>query len=293
METQEGTPGPGGMPGPGDAAMAALVEAYKGLDRSLTGSSTCAAVAMQQEFLVLDNENLDRLGLKPGSSWRELETSLVAEADAKALYLVRHGEGNHNEAERRLGSKQWEEVEAKDAKYMDAALNSVGHEQCKALSVAVDEAALVGFEVDVILVSPLTRAIETAKHGLGSFWGKVPVIAVEMTRECFGKNTCDMRKPVAQLKLEFPEVNFDLFMESEDDTWWTPERETREHIHGRIANFYNFLLQTPPHWKRIAVVGHSEYQSQSVHILSGLFHWPANGELVPIVVKPKDAAVEA
>ena len=86
-----------------------------------------------------------------------------------------------------------------------------------------------GLQIDAIIVSPLTRAIETAKLGLACVWDTVPVIAVEMTRESFGKNKCDRRRTIAELRREFPRVDFDRFMvDSEEDPWWTPEREPKK-----------------------------------------------------------------
>lgn len=227
--------------------------------------------------------------MKPDASWGAANTAFaearVAHPSAKTVYLVRHGEGDHNAAEREYGSEHWENVVAKSDKYFDAHLNVVGLEQCSALSTAVASAEVDGMRVDVIIVSPLTRAIETAKYGMASAWGTVPVYAVELSRERFGKNMCDKRKSVAQLKQEFPEVNFDLFMESEEDAWFTEQRETDEQVERRVALFYEWLMHTP--WTHVAVVGHSSYMAHSIKTLGAPYYWPANCELVPLVVARK------
>mmetsp|Transcript_17600 Transcript_17600/g.38520 ORF Transcript_17600/g.38520 Transcript_17600/m.38520 type:complete len:354 (-) Transcript_17600:36-1097(-) len=250
-------------------------------------SDTLTASVVPFHCLQPNGKELWRLGLKPGYDWTDVKVGMkkLEEEDpsARMVYLVRHGEGIHNVAERELGSERWETVEALSDKYFDAPLNNVGIDQCVDLNKAVVNAMQDGMKVDVIIVSPLTRAIETAKYGFASIWGKVPVFAVEMARERFGKNKCDKRKPITQLKSEFPEVNFDLFMESEQDSWFTTKREDDEAISKRIAYFYNWLIQSQ--WKNVAIIGHSSYMAHSIQNLGAPYHWPANCELVPLVVR--------
>jgi phosphohistidine phosphatase SixA len=52
-----------------------------------------------------------------------------------------------------------------------------------------------GLELDLVVVSPLTRAIETARLGLADAWKdeNVPFVAMEWCREHYGKNTPDRR----------------------------------------------------------------------------------------------------
>lgn len=61
-------------------------------------------------------------------------------------------------------------------------------------------------------------------------------------------------------------------------------RETEEHVKTRAQHFYQWLMDTE--WQSIVLVGHSSFMSNSYELLSrGGYHWPSNGELVPIVIE--------
>ena len=66
----------------------------------------------------------------------------------------RHGRGLHNVAARDRGKAAY-----KDPALIDAALDDVGREQANTLGKQLCEAGVL---VDVVLVSPLTRALQTA-----------------------------------------------------------------------------------------------------------------------------------
>ncbi len=108
-------------------------------------------------------------------------------------------------------------------------------------------------QVDVILVSPLTRTIQTATEmfpdaaraiaaaaaasGATSTSSGVtaqslvpPVVegypsfvAIEMCREAHGGHPCDQRRHISVLRREFPHVDFSL-VHSDSDTWHDPQR---------------------------------------------------------------------
>ncbi|GBG33086.1 Phosphoglycerate mutase-like protein [Hondaea fermentalgiana] len=246
---------------------------------------------VRQRTVELNSKDIQRLGLAPNSSWKDFNKDVdeitAKDESAKVVYMIRHGEGDHNAAEREYGTEKWENEIAKTDEYLDACLNEVGRDQAQKLQEAFAQARKDGLKVDAIIVSPLTRAIETAKIGLGDDWDKLPIYAVEMCRERFGKNMCDKRRSVAELKEKFPEINFDYFMESEEDPWFTPIREADDHIEKRIAYFFNWLAQTP--WKHVVVAGHSSYMAHTTKVLKAPYHWPANCELVPVTIHKKDA----
>jgi broad specificity phosphatase PhoE len=270
------------------ALEARLRERYHAAAERRAAAPARVARAVPTPLLRPDSTALERLGLEQGASWAqvlELLARMRSEGDASArvVQLIRHGEGSHNVAERELGSRYWETVEALTDKYFDAPLNEVGRAQCAALNAHVLAARARGLpDPDAIIVSPLTRALETAKLSLAHLWGKVPVYAVEMSRERMGKNQCDRRKSVSQLRREFPEVDFDLFMEGEQDEWFTPARETDEAIQRRVRLFYGWLKHAP--WSHVAVVGHSSYMAATLKDLGFKDHWPANCECISVLV---------
>jgi broad specificity phosphatase PhoE len=204
----------------------------------------------------------------------------------KRLLFIRHGEGLHNAAERELGKDRWENHEAKLEKYFDPSLNDVGREQATTLRNAITPVLKNGdLIVDAIVVSPLSRAIETAEITFEALLNDdgVPMFAVEMARERHGKNSCDGRRTVSELKKRFPRVSFDYFMLHEDDPWHIPtNRETPEQVRKRVEIFMHWALELP--FDTIAVVGHSDYMSHAVEVAGYGPHWPSNCELVPMII---------
>jgi broad specificity phosphatase PhoE len=286
---------------------ASLDRAMALLARAEAASSPAAATATFSQHIetiedasvfetakTVPDDRLDLLGLAPGATFADFEALFEREkaraaqesanVHVRALYFVRHGEGDHNSAERRLGSEQWENVEAKKPKYLDARLNVVGRRQAERLGVAVRRAAP---KIDGIVVSPLTRAIETAAIGLRHVWGSVPVLALEVARETLGKNWCDKRRPLSVLREEFPAVDFRLMDPVEEDPWWTPQRETDAHLQLRVRALMRWILSPEGlgGLERIAVVGHSGFMSNAMHVLGHPPHWPKNCEMVPVVVR--------
>ena len=79
-------------------------------------------------------------------------------------------------------------------------------------------------QVDVVLVSPLTRAVETALLMFPSDPAPtVPIVAVEWCREAHGGHPCDQRRPISVISKEFPQVNFSQ-VATDDDTWHRKDR---------------------------------------------------------------------
>jgi hypothetical protein len=134
----------------------------------------------------------------------------------KIIHFVRHAEGHHNVAASPYERSSEGYIQAlKNFKWYDARLSSKGEEQCRQLATESG-----GLEYQIILVSPLTRALQTATLGfpprtqqrLGSGGGRtnvgsgddgaqLPVWAYEPLRERFGRNPCDHRRNVTELQV--------------------------------------------------------------------------------------------
>lgn len=168
----------------------------------------------------------------------------VAAADADGpvqhLYLIRHGEAAHNVAPRPWG----------DA-LVDARLTAAGEEQAAAL-----RASAAALPLELIVVSPLSRAIATALAGLSPHLARgVPCVAVEACREQLGQNTPDRRRRASEVAAEFPQV--DLTAIAEDDALFTPEREPLAALAARADAFLEWLAGRPE--EHVAVVTHSSF----------------------------------
>jgi broad specificity phosphatase PhoE len=112
-------------------------------------------------------------------------------------------------------------------------------------------------EIDLVVTSPLTRAIETA---LLVFRDSVPIVVESLHRE-WQYNSCDVGRPASVLAAEFPELRFDHL----PDTWWYQGKEDQRGVAvepksrflDRVASFSGWLEARPE--CRIVVVGHSTF----------------------------------
>jgi broad specificity phosphatase PhoE len=151
------------------------------------------------------------------------------------VHLVRHGQGEHNVEAALSGSAAYKKelVTGTEAHTLrrrnppcplcrslqDARLDATGEAQSRALGTRIRDARM---QVDVVLVSPMTRAIQTATYMFPSELG-VPIVAVEMCREAHGDHPCDQRRPISVIAKDFPHVNYSL-IETDADVWHRPDR---------------------------------------------------------------------
>ena len=130
----------------------------------------------------------------------------AADASAKDVYFIRHGEAAHNVAPRPWGEE-----------LVDARLTAVGRQQAAGL---VPQAACV--TLDVVIVSPLVRAIETATIGLAAHLERgVPFVVEELCREQLGPNLPDKRRPKHALAAAHPALDFNAVPDGEDALFMT------------------------------------------------------------------------
>lgn len=178
----------------------------------------------------------------------------------KIIHFVRHGEGYHNKAQREWRAKQDYDGSSspysfdidQEFKFLDPKLTEVGTKQAEEL-----EKITKLLKVDIIITSPLQRAIQTAEIGFSSqIKNKVKFIAEELCHEIGGFHTCDKRLSVTELKSAYPKVEFSG-IETEDDPLWLDgyTRESAKDISIRSAKFINFLQERPE--TRIVVTSHS------------------------------------
>jgi len=195
------------------------------------------------------------------------------EKRGKAVHLIRHGEANHNVAARTLGRQEYQSWT-----HFDPALTSLGQEQALALyntHFGGMTSKPTTHQPEVVVVSPLLRTLQTA---FLAFRGSIPessehhqehkhgikFIAFEHARERFGRNPCDKRRPVSELKRMFPMVDFSLITDDED-TQWTEEREKGPHVQERARHLLTWLQARPE--SCIAVVSHCSFLTNFFKVL--------------------------
>ena len=124
----------------------------------------------------------------------ELVQSSHAAFRQKTVYIVRHAQGQHNV------SPQFE---------FDPPLTECGLKQVQRKRAVTE---MIG--VDVVLVSPLRRTLQTA---CGLFPEHVHVVALEDLRERV-EESCNLREDTATLRSWFPRVDMNL-IEAGPDKW--------------------------------------------------------------------------
>lgn len=167
----------------------------------------------------------------------------------KNLYLIRHGHSLHNELFHKIG------VEAfRIPLTIDSPLTNIGHLQ----SIELGQSWQKKREIELVLVSPLTRTLETAMNIFGDT--DIPMISQEFLREYpIGEDTCNKRSSLTHLKNKYPKVDFHL--ETDLDTLWKSDyRETIDELEQRLDEMIKYLQKRKE--KNIAIVGHSSYFGQ-------------------------------
>ncbi|KAI3425092.1 hypothetical protein D9Q98_008470 [Chlorella vulgaris] len=251
-----------------------------------------------------------------------LRLQLVPHRHTKIVHLIRHGQGFHNVA----GHADYSQYKSFD--YIDSHLTDFGWHQAWALNWHIKQLGS-RFRVDAVVVSPLTRTLETAAGVFGSGpWregsnsqpplmleqtvvpgkraahhaiaaeGCPPFIAWEGCREQLGKHPCDKRRPMREISPSFPAVDFSLLESDEDNLWLSADwRESHDEIRKRGVEFVRWLQQRPE--QHIAVVSHSAFlffmmsnfgRGAATSVQSELHKWYDNCEMRTVVLCDEDGA---
>jgi len=190
----------------------------------------------------------------------------------KKVHFIRHAEGFHNQATRESGSN---DILIGNEALLDSRLTPKGVQQCLRLKaeLAVRPSQGRSFtHFDLIVVSPLTRTLETAMHIFGPPRKPgIPKFCCELTdrglprpqflvreecRERWGHYMCDKRRPIREIIKDFPDCDFSE-VENDEDIFFTDHREPTAHVEERTIQFLEWLNKRPE--KCIAVVSHSSF----------------------------------
>jgi broad specificity phosphatase PhoE len=135
---------------------------------------------------------------------------------------------------------------------VDSPLTETGIQQCSARRA---QASLLNPQV--MIVSPLLRAIQTAKLSFADHH-QVPWIAHEGCREDLGLLACNKRRPLSTIKADYPDLDTSLMIDEEDVMWDPNDREMAAAKSDRVYDFLvNFISKRPE--EELAVVGHSAW----------------------------------
>ena len=168
---------------------------------------------------------------------------------SKILHLIRHGHSLHNELFHKIGVQAF-----RIPATIDSPLTNEGHLQ----SIELGQSWQNKKEIELVLVSPLTRTLETCMNIFGDT--EIPIISHEFLREYpIGEDTCNKRSSLTLLKNRFPNIEFQLDVD-QDTLWKEDYRENMIELEQRLEKMITYLQSRPE--KNIAIVGHSSFFGQ-------------------------------
>ena len=165
----------------------------------------------------------------------------------KSVLCIRHGESTFNAAAPAAGV---------DPLHFDAPLSETGHAQVRAARTKLRD-----FPAELVITSPLTRALQTATGLFADHPSRPPIVVSALHRERV-ENSCDVGKSPAMLATDFPSLTLAHLA----DVWWHAEGEPDargicvepiESVASRVEAFKAFLASRPERF--IAVVGHGTF----------------------------------
>lgn len=168
----------------------------------------------------------------------------------KDLYLIRHGNAQHNKLFDEIGVDAFY-----DPNYQDTILTKKGYDESIHLKSIWGEIN----NIELVLTSSLTRCIETSLNIFSDT--DIPIIALETIKEYpQGLHYCNKRSNINILKKKFPRVDFSN-IQTDEDTLWDPEnKESIEQLNKRIEDLKVFLKGRKEN--NIAIVSHSCFLEQ-------------------------------
>lgn len=198
--------------------------------------------------------------------------SLMPIAATKTVHFIRHGEGYHN-----IGFANH-----------DAHITEKGWQQASALRQHLIRNNIYQ-NVQLVLVSPLMRGLETAAGAFGvdpqqkeqhratvllmreqsdikdlrsshtALYRRpdLPFVAHELCRERLGPSPCDSRRSREESSHVFPGIDFSLILEDIDSHWKAGNVESEAAVVQRGKQFLEYIMSLPQ--TNIAVIAHSAF----------------------------------
>lgn len=168
----------------------------------------------------------------------------------KRLICIRHARSEGNEFLAKPGNQWGDPTFCDDATLIDAKLSATGHEQIKERLVPELERVYgrILKDIDLILLSPLTRTLETFEYGVLPALQKVrpqhqgmpPIVAHPLCTERV-YTASDTGRNAEELVMQFPFCDFSMLKQSDPRWWYTEDknppgytyREWRPHKEGQ------------------------------------------------------------
>lgn len=163
----------------------------------------------------------------------------------KKLFCIRHGRALHNDEFLKHGEKAYRNL-------INTPLVDVGINQAKDLNKNWEKLK----EIDLVLVSPLKRTIQTANNIFEN--NDIPIIAIDSIQEFpLGFHRCNKRECKKDLINLYPNIDFSNLNENSD---WSDDFEAEDNLIKRIDQMKDFLKTRKE--KNIAIVSHNSFLSK-------------------------------
>ena len=164
------------------------------------------------------------------------------------FYYIRHGHSFHNELYEKIGEKAYTHPSVKGS-----SLTLKGINQTKILKQEIVDLKI---DIDLILVSPLDRCLQTVEYMIKDS-NKIPeIISLDEMIEYEISDTANYRKDKSELIETYPFVNFNYI----NDILVSHLEDSVVLLKKRIKSFNDFLsLINTNIYKSILVVGHTSW----------------------------------
>jgi len=224
---------------------------------------------------------------------------LNKKADSKThyrvLFLGRHGQGVHNVAEAKYGTKDWDctwsKLEGDGTLYwVDPRLTPLGIEQVQAANNLWAKQLSDGKmpAPQTYYTSPLDRCCHTAQITfsnltLPSDQPFVPTVK-ELLREVNGVHTCDKRSTRTYIHTTYPSYVIEPSLTESDELWSPTIRESDSQLDARLKSLLDDIF-TNDESTWISLTSHSAAIGSMLRVLGHREFRLKTGAVMPVLVK--------
>lgn len=210
----------------------------------------------------------------------------------KVLFLGRHGEGYHNVAEAKYGSKAWDDYWSKlngDGELVwgpDPELTSIGKDQVVTARNGWNAELPFGIPLpQKLYCSPLTRAMQTCDITFREIVNtRCVVVVVENCREENGVHTCDKRRTKTYIESTFPAFQIEHGFSEEDLLWEAEVRESRTHVEERAKEVLDMIFNNDGELF-VSITAHGGIINAFLAVLGRTSYALPTGGVLPVVVR--------
>ncbi|KAF8900284.1 histidine phosphatase superfamily [Gymnopilus junonius] len=225
---------------------------------------------------------------------RQLNTDAEPGSSYKFFLLARHGQGYHNVAELKYGTKAWDDHWAAlndDGELTwgpDPLLTSLGQQQVSTIRNGLTQEVALGLPAPQRrFCSPLSRALDTCDIMFEGTWQEYPrpVMVLEDCREENGVHTCDKRRSRSYIAGYKPHFSFEEGFAEFDDLWHPNTRETKGNVAQRARKVLEMIFETATDDTFITITSHEGFIHGFLTAAGRkVFKLPTGG-IVPVLVK--------